>query len=459
MFYFFIKDIFKNKSLIGSEVKIKGWVKNKRSSKSNLFFIDVYDGSCLNTLQLVIKTNLINKKDILKIIPGCSICAQGKLIPSLHSEQKFEMSVSKINVFGWIHNSDKYPMSSKRHTLEHLRKFAHLRPRTNIIGAVSRIRSTIFQELHNFLRKNNYYWVSSPIITSLNAEGAGDMFSVLKKNVNLDNNFQLKNFFGKEVFLTVSGQLTIEAYACAISKVYTFGPIFRAENSNTTRHLSEFWMLEIELAFSNLNDIIKVIEKMLKYVFRVVLEKNYDDLLFFEKNVNSIVIKRLKNFIKTHIKEIEYCEAIKILKKNQRYFPQEIFFGIELTTDHEKFLTNEFFKSPIIVKNYPKECKPFYMRINDDKKTVAALDVLFPDVGEIIGGSEREERLKCLDKRIKDLNLNINDYEWYRELRLYGTVPHSGFGLGLERLIMYVTGMKNIKDVIPFPRTIKNSNF
>ncbi|CAL4321868.1 asparagine--tRNA ligase [Buchnera aphidicola] len=459
MLHVFIKDIFKNKILINQNIRVKGWVKNKRSAKSNLFFIDLYDGSCLNTLQLVIKNNLINQNDILKIIPGCSLSVEGKLIHSKNLKQKFEIFVVKIYVLGWLENSHAYPMSSKKHTMEHLRKFSHLRPRTNIIGVVSRIRSTVFQSFHNFFSKNDYYWVSSPIITSLNAEGAGEMFSVLHKDAEINKTSKKDNFFGKKVFLTVSGQLTIEAYACALSKVYTFGPIFRAENSNTTRHLSEFWMLEVEMAFYKLSNIIKFIEKMLKYVFKMILKKNYDDLFFLQKNLNSRIIDRLKKFLESKINQIEYFEAVEILKKNKNFFSQKIFYGMELTTDHEKFLTNQYFKNPIIVKNYPKRIKPFYMRINNDHETVAAIDILFPDVGEIIGGSEREERINELDKRIKELNLDINDYTWYRELRLYGTVPHSGFGLGLERLIMYITGIKNIKDVIPFPRTVKNADF
>ncbi|WII23522.1 asparagine--tRNA ligase [Buchnera aphidicola] len=453
MLHVFIKDIFEDKIIIGKNIQIKGWVKNKRSSQSNLFFIDIYDGSCLNTLQLVIKNNLINRNDVLKLTSGCSIHVEGKLVSSLNLKQKFEIHVLKLNVIGWLKKSDTYPMSAKKHTMEHLRKFAHLRPRTNIIGAIARIRSTVFQSIHNFFYKNNFYWVSSPIITSLNAEGAGDMFSVLNKNI--DSN----NFFGKNVFLTVSGQLTIEAYACSLSKVYTFGPIFRAENSNTTRHLSEFWMLEVELAFSNLENIIELIEKILKYIFKIILKKNYNDLFFLQNVLKLKVIKRLKNFIKSTIKKVEYLEAIEILKKNKSLFSQPIFYGIELSTDHEKFLVNEYFKEPVIIKNYPKEIKPFYMRINDDKKTVSAIDILFPDIGEIIGGSEREERVEYLDQRIKELNLNKDDYKWYRELRLYGTVPHSGFGLGLERLIMYITGIQNIKDVIPFPRTVRNADF
>ncbi|CAL4322019.1 Asparagine--tRNA ligase [Buchnera aphidicola (Chaitophorus sp. 3695)] len=456
-----IKDIFKNKILINSIVKVQGWIKNKRNSKSNLLFIDVYDGSCVNTLQIIVNKNLLVNKnhEIIKSTPGCSVYVEGRLVSSLNTKQKFEIHMYKINVIGWVKKPDLYPMSSKRHSMEHLRNFAHLRPRTNIIGCISRIRSSVFYSIHDFFHKNNYHWVASPIITSLNTEGAGDMFSVKYSKKKENKKLTYKNFFGKEVFLTVSGQLSIEAYACALSKVYTFGPIFRAENSNTTRHLSEFWMLEVELAFSNLNNIIEVIQKMLKYIINFILQNNKNDLRFFEKTFHDNIINKLKNFLETNIKRINYKDAIKILKENKIIEKDSIYLDIELNLDHEKFLVDKYFKQPIIIQNYPKSFKPFYMRINSDKKTVAAFDILFPKIGEIIGGSQREERILYLDKRIQELKLNINDYTWYRELRFYGTVPHSGFGLGLERLIMYITGIKNIKDVIPFPRTPKNANF
>lgn len=457
-----IKDIFENKILIDSIVKVKGWIKNKRNSKSNLLFIDIYDGSCVNTLQIIVNKKLLKNNinhEILKVTSGCSLSVKGKLVSSLNVNQKFEVYMHKINVIGWINKPNSYPMSAKKHSMEHLRNFAHLRPRTNIIGCISRIRSAIFYSIHNFLYINNYHWVSSPIITSLNAEGAGDMFSV-KYAKNLENNkITYKDFFGKEVFLTVSGQLSIEAYACALSKVYTFGPIFRAENSNTTRHLSEFWMLEVELAFADLDNIIEVVEKMLKYIINFILKNNKNDLLFFEKNLNDNIVNKLKIFLESNIYQINYQDAIEILKDNKIINRNYMSLDVELNLDHEKFLVDKYFKKPIIIKNYPKDFKPFYMRINKDKKTVSAFDILFPNVGEIIGGSQREERILYLDKRIKELNLNFNDYSWYRDLRFYGTVPHSGFGLGLERLIMYITGIKNIKDVIPFPRTPKNANF
>lgn len=456
-----IKEILKNKILINSIVKIKGWIKNKRNSKSNLLFIDIYDGSCVKLLQIVVKKNLLinQDNDIIRAIPGCSIYVKGKLVYSLNNKQKFEVNALKISIIGWINEPDFYPMSAKKHSMEHLRNFAHLRPRTNIIGCLTRIRSSIFYSIHDFFYKNNYHWVASPIITSLNAEGAGEMFSV-KYSKNKKNKKKIyTDFFNKEVFLTVSGQLSIEAYACALSKVYTFGPIFRAENSNTTRHLSEFWMLEVELAFADVNNIISVIQKMLKYIISFILKNNKYDLLFFENNFHDNIIDRLEKFLEINMQKISYKDAVKILQDNKIISKKYNYLDVELNLDHEKFLVDKYFKKIIIIQNYPKNFKPFYMRINSDKKTVSAFDILFPHIGEIIGGSQREERILYLDNRIKELNLNINDYEWYRELRLYGTVPHSGFGLGLERLIMYITGIKNIKDVIPFPRTPKNAYF
>ncbi|NIG99307.1 MAG: asparagine--tRNA ligase [Buchnera aphidicola (Periphyllus acericola)] len=455
-----IKEILTNKIKLNSIVKIKGWVKNRRSSKSTLFFIDIYDGSCINSLQLVFNESNVNCQNLFsKITAGCSLSVEGKLNSSFRIKNNFEIQVLKYKIIGNIIDSNKYPMSIKKHTMEHLRKYAHLRPRTNIIGSISRIRTSVFYAFHRFFYKNNYYWVPSPILTSLNAEGAGEMFKI--SNVKISNNklINKKKFFGKNIFLTVSGQLTIEAYACSLSKVYTFGPIFRAENSNTTRHLSEFWMLEVELAFADIHKIITVIIKLLKYVIKFVLENNKEDLLFFKKKINSNIINRLKNFLKSDIIKISYKSVIEILKNKQKYFKNKIFYGMELISDHEKFLVDKYFKAPIIIINYPKEFKPFYMRVNKDKKTVSALDFLFPGVGEIIGGSQREERIKYLDKRINELKLNMNEYQWYRDLRKYGTVPHSGFGLGLERFIMFITGVKNIKDVIPFPRTINNANF
>ncbi|CAL4321899.1 Asparagine--tRNA ligase [Buchnera aphidicola (Periphyllus testudinaceus)] len=456
-----IKNIVNNIVKVSSIVKIQGWVKNKRMSKSHLFFVDIYDGSCIHSLQLIFNNSIINFQDnFSQIIPGCSISIQGKLVHALKNKKMFEVQVFKCKVIGYVYNSNSYPMSSKKHTMEHLRKHAHLRARTNIIGVISRIRSNVFYYFNKFFYKNNYHWVSSPIITSLNAEGAGDMFKISNFKKNKDNlDIQQKKFFGKDVYLTVSGQLSIESYACALSKVYTFGPIFRAENSNTTRHLSEFWMLEVEVAFKDMFGIIEIIKKMLKYVIKLVLKKNKDDLLFLKENINSTVIKRLKNFLKSDIIQIDYKKAINILNKQNKIFPNKIIYGNDINSDHEKFLVDKYFKSPLIIINYPKTLKPFYMRINDDKKTVAALDILFPGIGEIIGGSQREERIKYLDQRISELKLNIKDYKWYRDLRFYGTVPHSGFGLGLERFIMYLTGIKNIKDVIPFPRTINNANF
>ena len=356
-------------------------------------------------------------------------------------------------------------MAAKRHSIEYLREVAHLRPRTNIIGAVARVRHCLAQAIHRFFHEQGFYWVATPLITASDTEGAGEMFRV--STLDLENlprtdkgavDFS-QDFFGKESFLTVSGQLNGETYACALSKIYTFGPTFRAENSNTTRHLAEFWMIEPEVAFATLADNAKLAEDMLKYVFRAVLTERRDDLEFFAKHVDSDVINRLERFIHSDFAQVDYTDAIEILLKSGKTFEFPVSWGIDLSSEHERYLAEEYFKSPVVVKNYPKDIKAFYMRLNDDGKTVAAMDVLAPGIGEIIGGSQREERLDVLDKRMEEMGLNPEDYWWYRDLRRYGTVPHSGFGLGFERLIVYVTGLQNIRDVIPFPRAPRNANF
>ena len=356
-------------------------------------------------------------------------------------------------------------MSAKRHSIEYLREVAHLRPRTNIIGAVARVRHCLAQAIHRFFHEQGFYWVATPLITASDTEGAGEMFRVSTldlENLPRDDKGAVdfsQDFFGKESFLTVSGQLNGETYACALSKIYTFGPTFRAENSNTTRHLAEFWMIEPEVAFATLADNAKLAEDMLKYVFRAVLEERKDDLKFFEKHVDKDVIKRLEHFINSDFAQIDYTDAIEVLLQSGKKFEFPVSWGIDLSSEHERYLAEEHFKSPVVVKNYPKDIKAFYMRLNDDGKTVAAMDVLAPGIGEIIGGSQREERLEVLDKRMVEMGLNPQDYWWYRDLRRYGTVPHSGFGLGFERLIVYVTGVQNIRDVIPFPRAPRNANF
>ncbi|CAL4321397.1 asparagine--tRNA ligase [Buchnera aphidicola] len=466
--HYSISEIFKNqKKFLKSLVIIKGWVKNKRSSKIGISFIDINDGSCLSSIQIIAKKKLKNYfSEILKLTTGCSVSIKGFVIISLKNNNICEIEAYKIKVLGWVKNSSSYPMSPKIHTMEHLREFSHLRIRTKIIHSVSKIRHIIFQSFHKFLWKKEYYWVPSPIITELNAEGAGDMFRVSRLNISditkknfSYNNFYKKDFFGKETFLTVSGQLTLETYACALSKVYTLGPTFRAENSNTNRHLSEFWMLEVEAAFLTLNDIIKLILKMLKYVIFQVLKKCHEEIFFLKNNIDAKIDSRLKKFLSSKFVIINYAEALKILKISKNKEINSICYGQDLNSDQEKYLTDIYFKSPIVIKNYPKEIKAFYMRLNEDKKTVSGADFIFPKVGEIIGGSQREERSLILKKRIQQLGLDPKFYKWYQDLRNYGTVPHSGFGLGLERFILYITGLKNIKDVTPFPRVPKNANF
>ncbi|AAO27050.1 asparaginyl-tRNA synthetase [Buchnera aphidicola str. Bp (Baizongia pistaciae)] len=461
-----IFDIYLNKIKLNSKINIQGWVRNRRRSKLGLLFIDLYDGSCLYTMQVVVKDILSNyDSEISKLSVGCSINVFGVLISSIGTKQKYEIQAKVVKVIGIINNPGSYPISSKYHTMKHLRNVPHLRSRTNFFGAVSRVRNYLFNALHEFLFKNGYYWIPSPIITGLNSEGAGDMFKVsildlnnIPKNKNGKINFK-KDFFGKEAFLTVSGQLTLETYACSLSKVYSFGPIFRAENSNTRRHLSEFWMLEVETAFSNLCDIIKFSENMLKYAIGIILDKCVIDINFFRENVDEKIFCRLKDFSSKQFFQIEYKEAINILIKSNRFDHKVMFIGMELSSDHERFLVEEYFKFPLVITNYPKSLKAFYMRVNDDNKTVSAMDVLVPGVGEIIGGSEREERLNVLDRRFFELNLNKEDYWWYRDLRKYGTIPHSGFGLGFERLLSYILGIKNIRDVCPFPRTAYKADF
>ncbi|ERH63160.1 asparaginyl-tRNA synthetase [Pantoea dispersa EGD-AAK13] len=402
---------------------------------------------------------------MLRLTTGCSVIVTGKVVESPGEGQAFELQATQVEVTGWVDDPDTYPMAAKRHSIEYLREVAHLRPRTNIVGAVARVRHTLAQALHRFFHENGYFWVSTPLITASDTEGAGEMFRVSTLDLeNLPRDPQGKvdfdkDFFGKEAFLTVSGQLNAETYACALSKVYTFGPTFRAENSNTSRHLAEFWMLEPEVAFATLDDAAALAEAMLKYVFKAVLEERADDMAFFAERVDKEAIARLERFITTDFAQVDYTDAVDILLKSGQSFENPVSWGVDLSSEHERYLAEKHFKAPVVVKNYPKDIKAFYMRMNDDGKTVAAMDVLAPGIGEIIGGSQREERLDVLDARLAEMGLNKEDYWWYRDLRRYGTVPHAGFGLGFERLIAYVTGVQNVRDVIPFPRTPRNANF
>ncbi|AIR86791.1 asparaginyl-tRNA synthetase [Pantoea sp. BL1] len=461
-----VADVLHGRVAVDSEVTVRGWVRTRRDSKAGLSFIAVYDGSCFNPVQAVVNNSLNNYQDeVLRLTTGCSVIVTGKVVESPGEGQAFELQATKVEVTGWVDDPDTYPMAAKRHSIEYLREVAHLRPRTNLVGAVARTRHTLAQALHRFFHENGYFWVSTPLITASDTEGAGEMFRVSTLDMeNLPRDPQGKvdydkDFFGKEAFLTVSGQLNAETYACALSKVYTFGPTFRAENSNTSRHLAEFWMLEPEVAFANLDDAAALAEAMLKYVFKAVLEERADDMAFFAERVDKDAIARLERFVTTDFAQVDYTDAVDILLKSGQTFENPVSWGVDLSSEHERYLAEKHFKAPVVVKNYPKDIKAFYMRMNEDGKTVAAMDVLAPGIGEIIGGSQREERLDVLDARLAEMGLNKEDYWWYRDLRRYGTVPHAGFGLGFERLIAYVTGVQNVRDVIPFPRTPRNANF
>lgn len=452
---------------IDETVTVHGWVKTRRDSKAGISFVTLHDGSCHAGIQLVIPSTLANyQSDILHITPGCSLIAKGILIASQGQKQKFEIQTKQIEVLGWVDNPDTYPISAKRHTLEYLRGVAHLRPRTNTIGAVARVRDCLSQAIHRFLHDRGYLWVHTPLITSSDCEGAGELFRVStldlmnlsKTSISGSTDFT-KDFFGRETFLTVSGQLNAEAYCLALSKVYTFGPTFRAENSNTSRHLAEFWMVEPELAFANLQDVCELSQQFLQYLCQTALNERADDLDFFNEHISPGLLDRLSDLAKADFEIMTYSEAILKLHQSKQNFKFKIEWGMDLQSEHERYLSETLCKRPVILTDYPATIKSFYMRLNEDEKTVAAMDVLVPGIGELIGGSQREERLSVLDTRMDNCNLNKETYQWYRDLRLYGSVPHSGFGLGLERLVCYITGISNVRDVIPFPRTPGNAEF
>ena len=461
-----VKDVLiDNKQKVGDIVTVRGWIRTRRDSKAGISFLAVHDGSCFNPIQAVVPNTLSNYSEVLKLTTGCSVIVTGKLVESQGKGQAFEIQADEVQIVGLVEDPDSYPMSAKRHTIEYLREYAHLRPRTNMIGAVMRVRNSLAQAIHRFFQSEGFMWVSTPLITASDCEGAGEMFRVT--TLDLENLPRTpdgkvdydKDFFGKESFMTVSGQLCAETYACAFSKVYTFGPTFRAENSNTTRHLAEFWMIEPEVAFYDLNDNAALAERMLKYVFNAVLTERMDDLKFFEERIDKDVISRLQHFINSDFAQVDYTDAVEILKKSGKKFEYDVEWGMDLQSEHERYLAEEHFKAPVVVKNYPKDIKAFYMKLNEDGKTVAAMDVLAPGIGEIIGGSQREDNIEILDRRMAELHLDPKNYWWYRDLRRYGSVPHSGFGLGFERLVVYVTGMTNVRDVIPFPRTPRNAEF
>lgn len=450
----------------GVKATIKGWVRTRRDSKAGISFIAVYDGSCFDTLQIVAPSDLPNyESDIQKLTAGCSIEAEGELVESKGKGQSIEMQASAIRVVGWVEDPDTYPVSQKRHTFEYLREVAHLRPRTNTFGAVARVRHTLAMATHRFFDERGFLWVHTPIVTASDCEGAGEMFRVSTLdllNLPTGDTGQVdytEDFFGREAHLTVSGQLNVETYCCAVGDVYTFGPTFRAENSNTSRHLAEFWMIEPEIAFADLSDNATLAEAYIKFMIEALLDERPDDMAFFEQRIDKTVRERLEHTMTSPFERITYTEAVDLLKKAKKNFEYPVEWGKDLQSEHERYLTEEAVKRPIVVMDYPKEIKAFYMRMNDDEKTVAAMDVLAPGIGEIIGGSQREERLDMLDKRIDDMGLPKENYWWYRDLRRYGTIPHAGFGLGFERMILFATGMQNIRDVIPFPRTPKSAEF
>ena len=459
-------DVLTGRAPQDSPVTIKGWVRTRRDSKAGISFVNVSDGSGFHPVQVVAPNTLPNYTDqVLHLTAGCAVEATGTIVPSPAKGQPFEMQASEIRVVGWVEDPDTYPIQPKPHSFEFLREVAHLRPRTNVIGAVTRVRHTLAQAIHRFFHERGFFWINTPIITASDAEGAGELFRVSTLDLaNLPRTPEGKvdfahDFFGREAFLTVSGQLNVETYCMAMSKVYTFGPTFRAENSNTSRHLAEFWMIEPEIAFATLKEDAELAEALLKYVFATVLEERCDDMAFFEERVEKGVIAKLRNIVDTPFVRMDYTEAIDILERSKQKFEFPVSWGMDLQSEHERHLSEQHVRGPVILTNYPKQIKAFYMRLNDDDKTVAAMDVLAPGIGEIIGGSQREERLDVLDARMIEVGLDPHHYDWYRDLRRYGTVPHAGFGLGFERTVVYVTGLANVRDAIPFPRTPGNARY
>ena len=448
-----VRSLYDNfKSLDNKEVLICGWIRNLRSSKA-ISFIELNDGSCFKSIQIVLEeTNLENYKEVSSLNIGSSIITKGIVKITEGAKQPFEIVAKEIIIAG--SSSPEYPLQNKRHSMEFLREIAHLRPRTNTFNAVFRVRSTISYAIHDFFYKKGFVYIHTPIITSSDCEGAGEMFRVttLEK---VDDDIS-KDFFGKRTGLTVSGQLSAECMAMAFSNVYTFGPTFRAENSHTTRHAAEFWMIEPEMAFCDLNEDMEVAEELIKYVINVVLKDCKEEIEFFNKFIDNGLIERLTNIINSNFVRITYMEAVEKLKEHNDKFEYKVDFGTDLQTEHERYLTEVIYKKPVFVTDYPKDIKAFYMKQNDDDKTVRAVDLLVPGIGEILGGSQREENLDKLKNRMKELGLKEEDYKWYLDTRRFGTCVHSGFGIGFERLVMYLTGMQNIRDVIPFPRTPGN---
>ncbi|MCH5211392.1 MAG: asparagine--tRNA ligase [Oscillospiraceae bacterium] len=459
-----VKSIYRDTETYGGkEITVSGWVRTVRASK-NFGFIELNDGSFFSGIQVVIEADkLENYSELAKLNVGAAITVTGILELTPQAKQPFEIKAQNVVIDGV--STPDYPLQKKRHSFEYLRTIAHLRPRTNTFAAVFRVRSMIAYAIHEFFQKRGFVYVHTPIITGSDCEGAGEMFKVttldmdnLPKNEDGSIDYS-EDFFGKSTNLTVSGQLNVETYCMAFRNVYTFGPTFRAENSNTTRHAAEFWMIEPEIAFADLNDDMDLAEDMLKYIINYCLENAPEEMEFFNKFIDKGLLERLNNVVSNEFARVTYTEAIEILKKNNDNFQYKVEWGNDLQTEHERYLTETVFKRPVMVTDYPKEIKAFYMKLNDDKKTVAACDVLVPGIGEIIGGSQREENYDVLIERMQELGLDPKDYDWYLDLRKYGTNKHAGFGLGFERAVMYITGMQNIRDVLPFPRTVGTAEF
>lgn len=453
-----IRQLYRNKEeYIGKKITVGGWIRSIRNSKT-FGFIVLHDGTYFDTLQIVYHDKMDNFAKVSKLNVGSAVIVTGELVATPEAKQPFEIQAEEVVIEGT--STPDYPLQKKRHSLEYLRTIAHLRPRTNTFQAVFRVRSLISYAIHKFFMERDFVYVHTPIITGSDAEGAGEMFRVT--TLDLDNPPRSKDgkvdesedFFGKETNLTVSGQLNGETYAMAFKNIYTFGPTFRAENSNTTRHAAEFWMIEPEIAFADLQDNMKLAEDMLKFIINYVLEHAPEEMKFFNQFIDKGLLERLENVVSSEFGRVTYTEAIEILEKNNDNFDYKVFWGCDLQTEHERYLTEQIYKKPVFVTDYPKDIKAFYMKMNEDNKTVAAMDLLVPGIGEIIGGSQREDDYDKLVKRIDEMKLNREDYEFYLDLRKYGSVRHAGYGLGFERCVMYLTGMSNIRDVIPFPRTV-----
>ncbi len=449
---------------VGSNVGLRGWVRTRRDSKGGFSFLEINDGSCFANIQVIADGSLPNYEDVIRhLSPGCSIAVQGEIKASPGKGQSTEMHAQEIMLYGQA-DTETYPLQKKRHSFEFLRTIAHLRPRTNTFGAVARVRNRISRSIHDFFQEEGFLHIHTPIISASDCEGAGELFRVTSLDLanvpKQDGKVDFaRDFFEVPSFLTVSGQLQAEAFACSLGKVYTFGPTFRAENSNTSRHLAEFWMIEPEMAFFELPDNMDLAERFLKRIIQDVLADCEEDMQFFQQRIEKTILETLRKVSESQFVRLPYTEAVQVLEKSGESFEYPVQWGHDLQAEHERFLTEQHFQSPVILYDYPRGIKPFYMRVNDDEKTVRAMDVLVPKVGEIIGGSQREERLDVVESRMREQGLDPDAYGWYLDLRRYGTVPHSGFGLGLERMVQFVTGMANIRDVIPFPRTPGNAEF